>query len=95
MLRKLKSVGGQNPIEAALKGCKIYHGPFVYNFNEVYEYLKKNNMSFQIKDELDLTKKIISDLKEPKIKNLKNIEKIHTFGQEILKNTVSEINNYI
>lgn len=95
MLRKLKSVGGQNPIEAALKGCKIYHGPFVYNFNEVYEYLKKNNMSFQIKDELDLTKKIISDLKEPKIKDLKNIEKIHTLGQEILKNTVSEINNYI
>ena len=63
--------------------------------DEVYEYLKKNNMSFQIKNGLDLTNKIISDLKEPKIKDLKNIEKIHTFGQEILKNTVNEINNYI
>ena len=27
--------GGQNPIEAAKLDCKIYHGPYVYNFKEI------------------------------------------------------------
>ena len=31
---------GQNPIEPAKLGCKIFHGPNVTNFNEIYEYLK-------------------------------------------------------
>ena len=25
---------GQNPISAARMNCKIYHGPYVYNFEE-------------------------------------------------------------
>ena len=40
MLKKLHKVSGQNPIEAAKLGCKIYHGPYVYNFKEIYELLK-------------------------------------------------------
>ena len=40
-LKKLKEVGGQNPIDAAKLGCKIYHGPYVYNFKEIYEILEK------------------------------------------------------
>ena len=35
-------MGGQNPIDAAKLGCKIYHGPYIYNFNEIYELLKKD-----------------------------------------------------
>ena len=31
----------QNPIDAAKLGCKIYHGPYVYNFKEIYEILEK------------------------------------------------------
>ena len=42
--------GGQNPIEAARFGCKIIHGPYVQNFTEVYKLLKKNNISFKIKN---------------------------------------------
>ena len=34
---------GQNPIDAANLGYKIYHGPYVYNFKEVYEILQKSN----------------------------------------------------
>ena len=37
---KLKAQGGQSPIDAATLGCKIYHGPYVYNFKEIYEILK-------------------------------------------------------
>ena len=39
MLKKLKNSGGQNPIEAARLNCKIYHGPYVNNFAEIYEIL--------------------------------------------------------
>ena len=39
LLKEKKNVGGQNPIEAAKLGCKIFHGPYVYNFQEVYELL--------------------------------------------------------
>jgi len=44
-IKELEGVGGQNPIDAAILGCKVYHGPYVYNFKEVYEILEKNNIS--------------------------------------------------
>ena len=33
IIKKLKNDSGQNPIEAAKLGCKVYHGPYVYNFH--------------------------------------------------------------
>ena len=49
-LKKLEKVSGQSPIEAANFGCKIYNGPYVYNFKEIYDvfaerkYNKKNRV---------------------------------------------------
>ena len=40
-IKKYRNSGGQNPIEAAKLNCKIYHGPYVYNFEEIYEFLEK------------------------------------------------------
>ena len=48
MLKKFERDGGQNPIDAAKLGCKIFHGPYVSNFNEVYDLLKSYNISEQI-----------------------------------------------
>ena len=47
--KKLIKVGGQNPIEPAKCGCKIYHGPYISNFKEIYRYLreKKLHVKFQ------------------------------------------------
>ena len=44
LLKKLKNVGGQNPIDAAKMGCHIFHGPYVYNFHEIYDYLNSKNI---------------------------------------------------
>ena len=52
--------GGQNPIEAAKFGCKIYHGPYVYNFKEVYDFLKSNEMAEEILSSDELASKIIN-----------------------------------
>ena len=40
--------GGQNPIEPARLGCKIFHGSNVQNFKEVYGYLNRLNISKKI-----------------------------------------------
>ena len=42
-IKKLKDDSGQNPLDAARFGCKIYHGPYVYNFREIYNFLELRN----------------------------------------------------
>ena len=64
MIKKLKNDGGQDPIEAAKLNCKIYHGPYVRNFYEIYEILMKNNISKQINSEEELSKNLIEDLSQ-------------------------------
>ena len=61
MIKRLKNDSGQNPIDAAYLNCKVYHGPYVSNFHEIYEILK-NNISNQIKNFEELSKNLISDL---------------------------------
>ena len=92
MIRKLKQEGGQNPIEAAKLGCKIYHGPFVYNFKEIYEFLNKKNMSELVFNAKELSKKIINDLNNSNTKLNKNIDIINDLGEKILTNTSKELN---
>ena len=94
-LERLQSVAGQNPIEAAKQSCKIYYGPFVYNFLEVYEYLNSNKMAEQIKNSKDLSENIITDFKEPKNINSEKIQKIEQFGKKIFTETLNEINKFI
>ena len=54
MLKKLENVGGQNPIEPAKLGCKVFHGPYVYNFKEIYEFLNSNGIAIQVDDDQEL-----------------------------------------
>jgi|TARA_B100001063_G_scaffold28885_1_gene22100 3-deoxy-D-manno-octulosonic-acid transferase len=93
--KKLKNVGGQSPIDAAKFGCKIYHGPYVYNFKEIYEILKKNNISKEIKNYMELSDNLIKDLEtfkkdENKISNL-----IDNLGKETLAKTMKYVNNFL
>ena len=39
--------------------CKIYHGPYVYNFEEIYKILEKNNISKKIENYNELSKNLI------------------------------------
>jgi 3-deoxy-D-manno-octulosonic-acid transferase len=95
LVKKLEKSGGQNPIEAAKIGCKIYYGPYVYNFDEVYNFLKINNISEQINNEYDLSKKIIENFDNTKIINEQNISMLNNHGTRILKQTISELNKLI
>ena len=95
MNKKLALVGGQNPLEAARLGCKIYHGPYVYNFEEIYNFLNKNNITEQIFNSNELSAKIIEDLKTPKIMDKTSLDKINLFGDEILRKTVKEMIKFL
>ena len=94
-LKKLQLVGGQNPIEAAIMGCKIYHGPYVYNFQEIYSFLESYNISEVISSKDDLAEKLINDFTAEKIIKDSNIKTINLYGEKILENTLMEINNLI
>ena len=87
--------GGQNPIEAAKLKCKIYHGPYVYNFAEIYKILEKNKISKQIKSHEDLHNHLFQDLKQPNKKNNQIPEPVKSLGQKTLNNTMELIDVFI
>ena len=86
--------GGQNPLEAARYGCKIIHGPNVWNFDEVYSLLKKYNVSTKIMNSNQLRYKI-DNIFSNKV-NSKNLElRFKYLGNKILDKTLNEINFFI
>ena len=86
--------GGQNPLEAARYGCKILHGPNVWNFDEIYKLLKKHKVSNKITTPNQLVFKVDKMLN--KKNNSKNLKlRIKILGNKILNNTLNEINFFI
>lgn len=94
-IKNLKNDGGQNPIDAAKLGCKIYHGPYVYNFQEIYQILKENNISKIISDEIDLSKNLIRDFEIINNKNLENVYFLNELGNNAFNKTMKKINNFL
>ena len=83
--------GGQNPLEAVRYNCNILHGPNVFNFKEIYEFLNKQKISKKIYN-LNQASNILGKLFKTKTsnKNIKN--KIKLIGNKILKKHIQEIN---
>ena len=95
MIPKLKNVGGQNPIEAAKLECKIYHGPYVYNFEDIYKILESNNISKKIESFEELSKNLLIDLKNPQKKNNQNSNFINDLGKKTLNDTMVLIDAFL
>ena len=94
--KKLIKVGGQNPIEAAKLGCFIFHGPFVYNFAEIYEYLKKNQFCEEIRLPEELADKLIKNFKKSSQKiDEKKLNDLNAFSSLIFKNVIAEYDTLI
>ena len=85
--------GGQNPLEPARLGNYILNGPNIENFEEVYEFLKKNNMS-RTTSNVKVFEKIIEKKLNKKISNI-NRNKIVKIGEKILNKNMIYINKYI
>ena len=94
-LKKLENVSGQNPIEAAKLGCKIFHGPYVSNFKEIYDHLTSLGIAEKVNNELELAKKIIKNFEMSTIRNKSEINFLNEYGEKILKETAAEVNAYL
>ena len=94
-IKKLENVGGQNPIEAAKMGCKIYHGPFIYNFKDVYLLLSQKNVSKQVNNYRELVENLISDFNSPKDNNSTFISLVKHLEKKILNESMEKINLFI
>ena len=86
--------GGQNPLEAARYGCKILHGPNIWNFDEIYSLLKKYKVSDKIVNANQLASKV--DKIFVNKNNSRNLEfNIKNLGNKILNSTLNEIDIFI
>jgi len=81
--------GGQNPLEAARYGARIFHGPNIDNFREVYNLLKNLKVSKKISSPKELAKLISFK------RNINIGLKIKKIGVKILKKTIKELDNLI
>jgi len=95
LITSLVKDSGQNPIEPARLGCKIFHGPHVSNFTEIYKYFGELGIAKEVKNIDELSLSLVEEFKEDKPKNPEIIEKIETYGQNILNNVTMEIKKYI
>ncbi len=95
LIKKLENVSGQNPIDAAKLGCKIYHGSYVYNFQEIYDILKTKGITKLIKNSDELAENLIKDLENP-IKNDENYSQfLESLGKKTLNNCMMNIKKLI
>ena len=85
--------GGQNPIEVAYNNSYIFHGPHVHNFTEIYNFLNKENISFEVKSENELIYQLENKISANQSINIK--EEIIKIGDEILSSTIKKLDEYI
>ena len=95
MDKKLKNIGGQNPIEAAKLECKIYHGPYVYNFEDIYKILSEKKISKKIENYEELSDNLARDL-EGSYKQVNQISNpIKDLGHQTLADTMVLIRKFL
>ena len=95
LIKKFKNDGGQNPIDAARMGCFIYHGPYVSNFKEIYDYLDSENISNNIEDKNILAEKLINNFNSNFAENNKKIDKLNKYSKEIFQQVIKEYESII
>ena len=95
MLKSLEEVGGQNPIDPARLGCKIYHGKYIYNFKETYEFLKKKNISRSISNIDQLAKHLTIDLNNIRKGQNNYFSIVNKLGNKTLNGAMKNINKFL
>jgi 3-deoxy-D-manno-octulosonic-acid transferase len=71
------------------------HGPHVSNFIEIYDHLKKLEITRQINSSNELSLLLVEEFKKDKPKNQEIASKIENYGENILNNVIAELKKYI
>ena len=94
-LKKFENSGGQNPIDAAKIGCHIFHGPYVNNFKDIYNFLDESLLSEKVLSPEDLASKLKVNFANDFEKNFEKISKIKNYSNKIFENVITEYKYYI
>jgi len=95
LVKSLINDSGQNPIEPAKLGCKIFHGPYVSNFIEVFDYLKNLGITKEVNNYKELSVVLLNEFDKNVDKNYQIKSKIEDYGQNIFDNVIIELKKYI
>ena len=95
LAKSLIKDSGQNPIEPARLGCKIFHGPNVSNFVEIYDYFETLGITRKINNFDELNLLLVEEFKKDRPRNLEIAVKIEKYGQNIFNNVIMELKKYI
>ena len=95
IIEKLENEGGQNPVEAAKLNCKIYHGPFVYNFKDIYKILEENSIAKKVNNFQELSENLINDFQYPKNQKLNLSYKLENIENKTLVDTIKLVENFL
>ena len=87
--------GGQNPIEPARQGCKIFHGPNIQNFREIYDFLKRLRISRKINNSSQFKKILLNKNNYLPKKINKHKYLLNSIGNNILNKTFFEIKKFL
>ena len=82
-------------MEAAKLNCKIYHGPYVYNFKEIYKILEDLNISKEINNFEELSKNLIDDFESHINKHQQSSDLLKELEKKTLEDTMKIINGFI
>ena len=93
--KNLITNSGQNPIEPARLGCKIFHGPNVNNFIEIYGYLRSLGVTKEINSSDELSLSLVEEFEKNDSKNEEIVVKIQNYGHSIFNNVILELKKYI
>jgi 3-deoxy-D-manno-octulosonic-acid transferase len=63
----LVPLGGQNPLEPAAWGTPVFHGPYMEDFNDAMDLLKKHDADIEVLGASDLAEKVIYYLNNPEM----------------------------
>tara|TARA_B100001123_G_scaffold428062_1_gene544439 strand:+ start:745 stop:2010 length:1266 start_codon:yes stop_codon:yes gene_type:complete len=95
LVEELKNDSGQNPIEPSRFGCKVFHGPNISNFKEIYDYLNSLGITKKINNYEELSRALVEEFQENKAKNHEIALKLENYGQNIFNNVTNELQKYI
>ena len=87
--------GGQNPIDAAYSGCKVYHGPYVYNFQEIYSILALHNISKIIHSPRELAENLAIDINNVSEDNQNFSHLLNELSHKTLKDVMKNIDLFL
>ena len=85
--------GGQNPLEAVRLGNYIINGPNIGNFREIYDYLKKNKISYTTSNVSKMKNIVLSKINRKLSFNKRR--KIYDNGNKILNKNIQIIEKFI